>query len=136
MVVEPDVELDGGVAVRKLGKRRQQQIAAECDRHVDPQLALRLGACIVQALLGVTQLVEDAPAAAQEIAPLCGQAHLASRAVQQAHAQVLLQRRDVPARGGTGDVELVGRPRERAPIGDPDEHTHCQQLVHAGIVQE
>ncbi len=136
LVVEPDVELDGGVAVRKLRQSRQQQIAAECNRHVDPQLALRLGPCIVQALLGVTQLVEDAPAASQEIASLRGQAHLASRAVQQPHAEVLLERRDVPAGGGTGDVELVGRPRERASIRDPDEHTHCEQLVHVGIVQE
>ena len=67
LVVETNIKLDCRVAVRELRQCRQQEMAPERDRHINPQFALRLGARLVQTLLGVAQLIEDASAASQEI---------------------------------------------------------------------
>jgi len=98
------------------------------------QQALRLGAGAPQRLLRILDLVQDAPAAPQVVGTLGGQADPARGAVEQACAEVLLERRDVCARGGPRNVELVGRLRERAALGDPREDPHGEQLVHRSII--
>ena len=133
-VVEADVEVDRRVATGEVWQGRQQQVAAERDRHVHPQQSLWLGARAAQGLLGILDFVQDAAAAAQEVGTLGGQADSARGAVEQADPEVLLERRDVSAGRGPGNVQFVSRLPERAALGDPGEHAHGQQLVHRAIV--
>ena len=111
-------------------------MAPESDRNIDPQFALGLGPRLVKALLGVAQLIEDAPASSQEIGAFRGEADLARRAVKQPRTEVSFQRSDVTAGRCARDIQLVGGPRKGAALGDPHEHTHCKQLVHPAIVQK
>jgi hypothetical protein len=63
-IVEAQVEFDARVAPRELRQCRQQQVAPECDRHIDPQLALWSRPRVAQVFFGIAQFVEDAAAAA------------------------------------------------------------------------
>ena len=111
-------------------------MAPERDWNIDPQFALRLGARLVQTLLGVAQLIEDASAASKEIRAFRGEADLAGRAVKQPRAEVSLERRDVPAGRRTRDIQLVGGAGKGSAVGHPYEHPHRKQLVHPAIVQK
>ena len=111
-IVETEVEFDQRIAAREFRQRRQQQVTAECDGDIDPELALRPRSRIAQCFLGIAQVVEDAAAAGQELGAFRGQADAARRPVQQPHAEVLFERGDVLAGRGARQLQLVGRPRE------------------------
>jgi hypothetical protein len=90
----------------------------------------------VKALFGVAELIEDAPASSQKVGAFRGEADLARCAVKQPRTEVPFQRSDVTAGRCARDIQLVGGTRKGAALGDPDEHTHCKQLVHLAIVQK
>jgi hypothetical protein len=133
-VVQAQVEFDQGISARELGQRWQQQVAAEGHRDVDTQFALRLGARITQSFFGVAQLLEDAARTAQELGAFGCEGDATRGAVEQAGAEVFFERGDMGAGGRTRDFEFVRGPAEGSALGDPHEHPHGGQLVHAAIV--
>jgi hypothetical protein len=100
------------VAARQIDQDRRHAVAAEEHRRAHAQAARGLAAARLQRGLAGLQLGERAHAALVERLPVLGQALAAGRAVEEAHAEPLLQ----PA-----DGLAHRRPREAEPLGGEDE---------------
>ena len=97
-------QLDLGGDLRVLAHEVAQQAGeehlAELYRRGDPQQSRRRLLQLHDRLLGLGEIVHDLPAALVVGLPYFGQAQLTGGAIEQAHAQALLQQGDAPAHRG------------------------------------
>ncbi len=84
----------------------------------------------LQPLFHVIEVGEHAPAPGQVLRSFVGQCHAPGAAVQQAHAQVALQRRQRANQRRHGLPRRIGRRAQAAVVDDPHEIGHCLEPVH------
>ena len=84
----------------KSPSRLAREHLAELYRRGNPQQSRRRLLQLHDRLLGLGEIVHDLPAALVVGLPYFGQAQLAGSAIEQAHAQALLQQGDAPAHRG------------------------------------
>src|SRR6185295_17886804 len=81
-------------------------------------------------LLGFVEVGEDLHRALVKSAPALGEAHPASRAVQQARLQMRFELGDVSGRRGRGQPELLRSAREAPTLNHLREHPERLKTVH------
>ncbi|MNN62737.1 hypothetical protein D3C81_1780630 [compost metagenome] len=92
------------------------------------QAAADVAGQVAQGAAGVVQHIEDLVGAWQQGASGFGQAHLAAEAVEQAHAELLLQGRDALAHRRLGQVQAFAGFGEAAGLGDGDEGVEAGEI--------
>ena len=105
--------------------------AAEAHRTGDAHPTDRAACAAARAGLQLVGLVHQPAAALVELAARLGGPQPPRAALEQAHAETLLQRGDLLARGGLAEAELVGRAREAARLHDARVERHDRQPVHS-----
>jgi hypothetical protein len=105
-------------------------VPAEGGGHVDAQPSLGAFPAMADGLVGGVQLGDDAAAVPQVLEAGLGKGHPPGSAAQQPGAQVALQPRDVVADDRSRQLQVVGGLRERAALGDAQEHPDGCKLVH------
>jgi len=124
------------VAPRGAGDRLQTQrrLAQHPDgddgAHVHAQAAARRGAGLADAGLQVVEVGQQAHRAVVVGRAVGGHRDAAGGAVEQLHAQALLQRLHVLGDGGLGQRQRIGGARECAGFNDTGEYAHGLYLVH------
>jgi len=132
-VVEGELDLDPRVAREELGQHRAEVEKAEGHRCVDLEPAARLDGVARGGELGLLDLLDDPGAVVAVDRAHLGQRETPGGAVEQPHAQPLLQRGHVLARGRLGQAELPGCGGEAAQLRHAHEHRHAVQTVQAGL---
>jgi hypothetical protein len=129
-VTDPQVQLDVGIAGMKVRQVRNDEQLRHRGAHVHAQPAARVGARVRHAGLDIVQIGEQAHGAVVVGSAVGRHRHAACGAVEQLHAQALLQRLHMLGHGGLGQVERIRRPGERAGLHHPHEYAHGLYLVH------
>jgi len=135
-VVELDLELQVRVARGELRERRNQQCAAELDRHIDAQPPLYREPGAAHGFIRGLELGEDSLTAREVFGAIRGEADAAGRAMKQLAAQVLLELGNVRADHRTRETERLGRLGKGVQIRHARETAHACELVHRQIVCE
>ncbi|MNV30969.1 hypothetical protein D3C71_1222580 [compost metagenome] len=133
-VGQVQIHLHIGILLHVGHHRRPQRVHAEGDRRTDPQPAHRSPARDLGQLLGTLHFFQDDPGTSQVRLPEVGQALLARGAVEQAHAQMLLQRLHMLADQLRRQVQCVGSGRERANLGHLGEAAQGYDQVHCKLL--
>ncbi|MET3818227.1 hypothetical protein ABID76_000871 [Burkholderia ambifaria] len=128
-VVEIQVELDVRIALPEFGQHRQQEPVAD-HRQAHAQLAARALRGCRHGRFRIAKIREDPLAAFVEMAPFVGQRDAPRRAVEQAHAERLLEPRDRLADGGRGNAERAAGRDEAERFGGADEGGDAVQVFH------
>ena len=105
-------------------------MAAEMRRHRHTQFAARLGQLVGRQRIRGFSLRQHDPAALVIGAAEIGQALSACRAVDEAHAQALLEEADMLADHRARQVERRRGRRERAEVDSLHEHFHAFEAIH------
>jgi hypothetical protein len=115
-------------------ERRGHVRAAERARCRHREAAHRRRALGEHLSLCLVDLGED-PSCAEEVAlPRVRQRHRARRALEEAHAEALLERADRARHGGGREPELARRADEAPLLGDRHERVHGVEAIHRTIV--
>ena len=129
-VAHAQVELDVGKACLEVRQVRNDEQLRHRGAHVHPQAAHGVGAGVGHAGFNVIQ-VRQQPHGALVVGRAIGRhGHAAGGAVEQLHAQALLQRLHVLGDGGLGQRQRIGGARECAGFNDTGEYAHGLYLVH------
>ena len=121
VVRQIELHLDMAMALEEIGQHRNELVQADDDRARDLQHALRLAAIFAGDQFGLRDVSEDAHAALVERFAGIGQRDAARGAVEQPHAQPLLQPIDPPAHGGARHIERLCGRREARVVDDAGE---------------
>ncbi|SCM79246.1 hypothetical protein KL86PLE_90306 [uncultured Pleomorphomonas sp.] len=117
VVVEDELQLDVGVEVDELVDARGQPGGADADGGGDAQRAGRALAAVGQPALHVLELQEHVMGGAVEQFALLGEDQAAGVAVEQRHAEILLEGADLAADGGLAHVQAVAGVGEAPGVG-------------------
>lgn len=126
LVVEDELDLHVGIKLQEFLDLVGQPALAQADRRRYAQLAARLVGRLGQLHLDRFELKENVMRGAVQQFALFGQDQTAGMAMEQLDADILLQCADLAADGGLGQVQFVGRMRERSRFGSRVKNT---QLV-------
>lgn len=124
-----------GIACVEILQRRNHLVQREAFGQVDADHAARRRTGVVEQRLGIVEIGQQPRTALVVGGALGGQRDAPGGPLQQPHAQVLLQILDGIADGGAWQLQLFGRFREAAEVGDARKDAHCMQMVHAGWVR-
>lgn len=129
-VAERQVKFQHRILPRQFQQHGCYAVPAEMRRHGDAQLATRLRELVGGELIGRFGLGQHQPTAVVIGASELGEVLPARGAVEQAHAETLLQKPDVFADHRSGQIECGRGRRERAEVDRPDEHGHALKAIH------
>ncbi|MNZ85680.1 hypothetical protein D3C78_1044830 [compost metagenome] len=130
-IEELDIQLHLRVGAGEGAQQRRQAVQADMVAGGEHQLSADLAAEVGQCAAGVIQHIEDLVGARQQGAAGFGQAHLAADPVEQAHAELALQRRDALAHGWLGQVQAFSSLGKASGLGDSEEGIQAGE-VHCG----
>src|SRR6478672_6671662 len=112
--------------------RRHQEVTGEGALHFNPQLALGEGA--VERPFRIFDVIEDREATPIISFAIERRANGPGRALQEKHAEPILQLLDHLSRGGARNVEIARGLSEAAAIDHPGKQPHCVEPVHARLL--
>src|SRR5580704_7900403 len=108
---------------------------AERHRRGHPQQAARRGLEIAGGAFGIFQFVEDAQAALVVVLADLGGADAPRRAIEQPHAEPLLERADMFAHHGWRHVEVPSRRGKARGLDDLGEYRHSDEAIQVQTSQ-
>jgi len=129
-VGELQVDGDLRVAGEETGQRRRQVALAEQNGPADDELARRRGLEAGQGGLRLLDVAEDALAAGIVGVAALGQRQPPGGAVEQAGAELLLERGELPAHRGERRAERASGGRQAAGLHHAGERRHGREPIH------
>ena len=131
LVDQQQLDADVGKAVEELAEARRQPVGAETDRGRDAQLPVRLLAGIDETRPRGLDLQLHLEGGAKQGLARLGQDEAARMAMEERHADFLLERGDLTAHGRLAQLEHVTRVGETADLGGRAEYSQTIP-VHCG----
>ena len=122
-----------GIAAGEVGQGRGQMAAPEAEGGVDAEQAAGRFAAAAQGAFEGVQVLQDLFAAVEVAAAFRGQADAARGAIEEAHAEALLQRGEAAADAGGGDAQRLGRGGQGGLARQQAEEGEVGQIVHSCV---
>ena len=135
-VAAAELDLDLRIALEKIGQRRRQHVAAGRRRHIDAQATARVGAPLRDRAVELVEVGQQALHAFEIRRAIVAERQAPRRAVQQLDRQVLFELLHEHGDAGLGPLQLFGRAREAAELGNTGEGLQGAQSVHRWGLQD